>query len=130
MIGTPLTVKVRPSVVIHRVELGDDALVAILPITTTPVADWKVRALIPEGERRHAHMRPSPLQSICLAECNLELLSRAERIHQNVLDRQFSPEFTADVSGRFLKLYRKDMVNILDRNALAAPVPEPAGPGH
>lgn len=126
--GITEAVKVRPCVVIHRVELGDDALVAILPITTTPVDDWKIRALIPDSERRHAHMRPTAMQSICLAECNLELLSTADRIHANVIDRRFTAEFTGDLSQRFLRLYNKDQVRILDRNRLATPHPAPAGP--
>ncbi|MCW3782500.1 type II toxin-antitoxin system PemK/MazF family toxin [Defluviimonas salinarum] len=96
--------KMRPCVVLLRIDNPDGPSVVILPITTKPAAQWHDRFHVPEDECRRVGMDPSRNASIGLNDYNFEVVATSSCLRHNVPVRAFSAGFVEGLATRFLEV--------------------------
>src|SRR5690606_16885010 len=107
--------KVRPCIVAEKFPLdASENLIALLPITSTPINDWNVRSLIPSEERKRVGMDPTRAQSINISDVNLEVVEESPRICAKIGHWTFSKEYLDEVRRRFKTLHRKSQLSVSD----------------
>ncbi len=121
--GKQVGEKRRPCVVILRTETPEGTpLVALLPITTQPIKDYKTRVMVPVEERRRLGMSMYRPQSVALTDCNVERLGESSALPTFVPDRKFGERFTLDLTRRFREVFEANKAELVMRRHNSAEV--------
>ena len=94
--------KLRPCVVMLRTESPDGIpLIALLPLTTQPIRDYRTRVIVPVEERRRLGLSLTRPQSVSLIDCNIERLDETSVIHAMMPVKAFGERYTSELTARF-----------------------------